>query len=764
MKDLPSTDLSDLFADYPSPMENAAATGPRNGAKFSSAALEIACNEYTESSLENQSLDATNRALIGAGASLHWLVNGQKRPLAANWSTLPNQTESELRRSYSQGQNIGIRLGQPSHLDGLYLHLIDLDIRDPAKANDAWSALLDLWPDARSFPSVISGSGGESRHIYFLSPDPMPKRKIVKSDSFNTVFDQRLNREVKKYDWEIDLMGTGSQAVLPPSIHPDTGKPYRWERPMELALPFLMHIDRESLGRFGVRQHQGSGQPVEPLDEVNPQHLEQALTFYSVEDRDHWVMVGAALHHQFKGKREGFDRWCEWSKQSAKFEAKDAARVWKSFKSDKPNAKGLRSLFREAGIDGYEWGALVSDDDFDDLPALPAESKPAKVKLIRAKNGDMKPTLHNAILVLRKVDRDQGYSIRKNDMTGQDEWRGGPINDADLGLTRVAIEQAGMHNVGADLTAGAVRAVAELNRYHPVRDWLESLHHDGKPRLDTWLTRYLGVDASPYSRAVARAFLVAMVARIMQPGCKHDHVLVLGGAQGIGKSTACGILGGEYAGDNMPSIRDGAREAGLYLRGHWLVELAELAPSRKAEAEDLKAFLTRATDEIRAPYARRADVVPRQCVFVGTTNETAFLRDASGGRRFWPVTCGAKIEAEALAEDREQLFAEAVAAFRAGEQWHLPPDLERQAAIEQEAAREEHPWEQPIRRILDGLTEGDGFDRQPKDSVTISELLTLLGIPAAQHTSGNARQVAGILRMFGWSRGHTRTGKAWTRQ
>jgi len=104
----------------------------------------------------------------------------------------------------------------------------------------------------------------------------------------------------------------------------------------------------------------------------------------------------------------------------------------------------------------------------------------------------------------------------------------------------------------------------------------------------------------------------------------------------------------------MPSIRDGAKEAGLYLRGHWLVELAELAPSRKAEAEDLKAFLTRSTDEIRAPYARKADAVPRQCVFVGTTNETAFLRDVTGGRRFWPVTCGT-INMDALAVSSHQV-------------------------------------------------------------------------------------------------------------
>lgn len=408
-----------------------------------------------------------------------------------------------------------------------------------------------------------------------------------------------------------------------------------------------------------------------------------------------------------------------------------------------------------------DYGSI--DDLFDDLPTLAAYAKQAKVGIITTKSGDMKPTLHNAILVLRKVDRDCGFSIRKNDMTGQDEWRAGPMTDADLGLIRVAIEQAGMHNVGADLTASAVQAVAELNRYHPVKDWLDSLSHDGKPRIDRWLTRYLGVGASPYSRAVGRAFLVAMVARVMRPGCKHDHVLVLGGAQGIGKSTACQILGGEYSGDNMPSIRDGAREAGLYLRGHWLVELAELAPSRKAEAEDLKAFLTRATDEIRAPYARRADLVPRQCAFVGTTNETAFLRDASGGRRFWPVTCGGKIETEALAQDRDQLFAEAMAAFRAGEAWHLPPDLEWQAAIEQEAAREEHPWEQPIRRILDGLTEGDGYDRTPKDCVTVAELLTALGVPVERQNGANSKLVANILRLSGWTMRRKNTGNIWAR-
>lgn len=690
-------------------------------------------------------LDQLNCDLIGAGASLHWLHVKAKNPVDVHWSELPNRSESDLRRSYRPGLNIGIRLGQPSQIGGDFLHLVDLDIRDASKAGEAWAALLALWPAAKGFPSVVSGSGGESRHLYFLSPVAMRKRNLMKSPDFITIGGKR------KRAWEIDLMGTGSQAVLPPSIHPDTGQPYRWERPLELGLG--MWIEPQTLARFGAEALTGAADDddnllfLEQVQAAKPHDLTAAqvaeilggLPDDWVEDRDHWLTTGAALHHQFQGQPKGFEVWCEWSKASAKFDQKDAARVWKSFKGSK-NPVTIATLRRAA-----KWSEIEGADYH------------------RFKNGEMKPTLHNAILVLSKVNRDRGYSIRKNDMTGQDEWHGRPINDADLGLLRVAIEQAGMHSVGADLTAGAVRAVAELNRYHPVRDWLESLHHDGKPRLDSWLTRYLGVDASPYSPAVGRAFLVAMVARVMRPGCKHDHVLVLGGAQGIGKSTACRILGGDWAGDNMPSIRDGAREAGLYLRGHWLVELAELAPSRKAEQEDLKAFLTRAADEIRAPYARRADIVPRQCVFVGTTNEPTFLRDASGGRRYWPVTCGARIDTEGLAADREQLFAEAVAAFRSGEAWHLPPELEQLAKIEQEAVREEHPWDEPIRRILDDLTEGDGFDRQPKDSVTVAEVLTLLRIPIEKQNGTNAKQVAGTLRMLGWKSKHTGRGNRWVR-
>lgn len=479
-------------------------------------------------------LDQLNCNLIGAGASLHWLHVKAKNPVDARWSELPNRSESDLRRSYRPGLNIGIRLGQPSQFGGDFLHLVDLDIRDASKAGEAWAALLALWPAARGFPSVISGSGGESRHLYFLSPVAMRKRKLARGDG-----------------WEIDLMGTGSQAVLPPSIHPKTGQPYRWERPFEFDFPLSMWVDATQAARFGAEAVTGAADDDDLLFwEKVPHDLTAAqvaeilsgLPDDWVEDRDWWMKTGAALHHQFQGEPEGFEAWCEWSKTSAKFDRKDAARVWKSFKGSK-NPVTIATLRKAA-----KWVA------------------PEIAEYHRFKNGELIANGNNTILVLSKVNAERQLEIRHNEMTGRNEWCAGPINDSDLTAIRVYIEKAGMPKVAKGDVPDAVQAVARVNRFHPVRDWLESLHHDGKPRLDSWLTRYFRADDSPLTRAIGRAFLVAMVARVMRPGCKHDHVLVLQGAQGIGKSTACRILGGAWTGDNMPSIQND-KEAGLWLRG-----------------------------------------------------------------------------------------------------------------------------------------------------------------------------------------------------
>jgi predicted P-loop ATPase len=257
-------------------------------------------------------------------------------------------------------------------------------------------------------------------------------------------------------------------------------------------------------------------------------------------------------------------------------------------------------------------------------------------------------------------------------------------------------------------------AVARFRQYHPIRDDLARVRHDGKPRLDSWLVRHAGAEDSAYVRAVGRKFLIQMVARVMQPGCKADHTLVLSGPQGQNKSTACRILAGaEYFSETLPSITGDKTDAIRHLQGKWLVELAELAPSRKSESEDLKAFLSGAIDRVRLPYARLDQSFPRQCVFVGTTNEDQFLRDATGGRRFWPVPVRQVIDIVALAAERDQLLAEATAAFNAGEPWWLDRDFEAEHARPmQEAAFVSDGWADAVAAWLDKTEEDfDGTTR-----------------------------------------------------
>ncbi len=309
--------LTDLLGDY----ESAALLGDRSGANseagwgFSQA--DISMKDFADlPSKDMPSILKDCRDLIGMGAALHLLKPREKAPIASGWSTAPRATEADLSAAYIPGANIGVRLGEPSKTHAGYLHLIDLDIRKPEATAEAWAKLAEVLPNHADLPTVISGSG-TGRHFYFFSDDSLSSKKLAKGDG-----------------WEIELFGNGKQAVLPPSIHPKTGKPYKWQREIE--------SDLVGLG-IGPKAHFAAAPKPAPEAEDSEEwftdlepdwdRIKSAINVIrDASDREEWLRIGMALHSVSGGSTEAFDLWCRWSKRCPdKYNERAQQSTWRSF-------------------------------------------------------------------------------------------------------------------------------------------------------------------------------------------------------------------------------------------------------------------------------------------------------------------------------------------------------------------------------------------------------------------------------------------------
>lgn len=380
--------------------------------------------------------------------------------------------------------------------------------------------------------------------------------------------------------------------------------------------------------------------------------------------------------------------------------------------------------------DGW-WHALIRK-----RPKAPPEDCRENVLLILDRHPDWRGAIGwNAFAARTESRRRTPWG------TGPGEWT--TRDDRELGLW-LAQRCGLLIRAEANLHAG-VEMMAERAEYHPVLDYVRGCAWDGTERLPYWLSECCGAADTPYTRAVGAYFLRSMVARVVKPGAQVDHMLVLEGAQGRGKSSALRILGGEWFSDTQLKLGD--KEALLQLAGVWLYEVAELDAFSRADVTAVKAFLTSLNDNVRGVYERRSRRRPRQVVMAGTTNQAEYLRDMTGNRRFWPVAVEAQIDTERLAQQRDLLFAEAYASIQQGARWW--PSRTEEAELFVPAQDERvvaDPWIEELPERLQG-TKWIG-----QREFTVAELLHVLGVTADKIDPRGemARRITLIMRQLGW--------------
>lgn len=370
-----------------------------------------------------------------------------------------------------------------------------------------------------------------------------------------------------------------------------------------------------------------------------------------------------------------------------------------------------------------------------------------KQRLILSQNNTPKSILANAITALRHAPQ-WAAVLAFNEFTltinvqKPAPWGGaGDRTWSDVDDIRTAewLQHQGIL-VGTQNAAQAVQTVAEDRRFHPVREYLASVEWDQTERIPSWLSLYLGVVPSNYAGEAGRRWLIQAVARVHKPGCKADNCIILEGRQGLKKSTSLNYLAEPWFTDELGDL--GSKDASMQTAGVWVIELAELESLSRPEAGRIKAFMSRATDRFRPPYGHRVISAPRQSVFAGTVNGDSYLKDETGGRRFWPISCG-EIAIADLRRDRDQLWAEAKAAFDAGAPWWFDTRELEQAAEEEQGSRfDDDPWSNTINTWVEG-----------RDSVTIDQILgACIEKPRGQWNQQDKNRVARCLRCAKWKR------------
>jgi virulence-associated protein E/primase-like protein/bifunctional DNA primase/polymerase-like protein len=692
---------------------------------------------------------------LAHGWALCSIEPGTKGPREKNW----NKRERALTAPPPSGWGVGLMHA--------YSSTCCLDFDDVEKAT-AW--LADRGIDANALlkaPDAVRISSGRENRAKLLYKLDTPLR-------LKKVADGALELRCAT------ATGTSCQDVLPSPLylHPSTGRPYEWTFG-DLAsgdwrvLPDLPVAVRElwaSLVLPTVPQSFAAG-ALDPEDEATATRMRDVLKDHDPDaPYDEWLRVGMALHHACAGAAVGLDAWDQWSSSGEKYQGReDLEKRWAGFKSDGPGPKVTFSSLT---------GPAKPDESLMDV--IPA-TEPPRVRLAFARDKTHNlPTISNLEIALSRPDYTAtliAFDSFKDEIVlapvGTQDWR--PMRDEDITQFMLNFERAKFRPVDRQRLRHTLQLVAKRTTFDSAQIWLGGLTWDGKPRVARFLADYAGADDSPYTTAASFYLWTALAGRILEPGCQADMAPVLIGPQGARKTTAVRALVPDP--DYFVEIDLGDRDDDLSrrMRGRLVGELSELQGLSKREVESVKTFMSRRHEDWVPKYMESRTVFARRIVFVGTTNQQQFLVDETGNRRWLPVRVTA-LDADRVAADREQLWAEGAAIWhRSGIAWQ---DAERLARPRHEEHRLPDAWEEAIRRWLDSSDQGDADALEHDDLATddltgkpprsarpftTADVQTgALGLTKAQMNSGTARRVAGVLTYFGYEqRRHGDTRRAW---
>lgn len=534
----------------------------------------------------------------------------------------------------------------------------------------------------------------------------------------------------------IDTRGAGGYIVAYPSIHPDTKRRYEWDgltewhqQPIATAPDWLIAILSE-------RQRHSAPSVIPSKIPKGRQHATLVSVAGSMRKRGlEFAEIFAALMVMNRdrctepGPVENIEQIahsiCKYPAGQLPSDAISRVVI------DTSPAQSDATPENEIGNPDWENNLLRKKPSLrQQQEGLPGKPEPCLANAIIA--AEQAPEF---ALALQLNELDQTISVTRDLpwRTSRDQW-----SDYDETMLANWLQHRGIMVTPAIAHAAAI-AAAHNNKFHPIRDYLNSLQWDGVRRIDQWLSLYCRATNDEYTRAVGEKWLIQAVARIFAPGCKADSCLILEGEQGIGKSTVFAILGGEWFTDELPPM--GSKDASIQVMGVWIIELAELDTLRRSEASAVKAFISRTTERFRLPYDRTVINAPRQCVFAGSVNHSEYLQDDTGNRRFWPVRVGNTLDTDDLRRDRDLIWAEAVHAFQNGASWWLDRPLATLAAETQNERVETDPWELKIASFLSS-----------REYTTIDDVLSYIGKDISMWTKADKNRVGSTLRRLKWGR------------